>query len=203
MQLIKSLIFFKTKYPAIWSSIEFLNGMAFKYLYRGRIVKNADNILKNFENEEYSYRFLTPLDIEQAIGFFQKQNLEQFKYFKPHEFDKQTIKRLFKNPAFLLLGVFDQNKMIGYFLLRCFINKECFTGRIVDEQYQGQGIAKKMGKILLHIAWSSGFRVFGTASTENIKSLKSYQAINNYRIIKELDNNYIYFEYLRSEEKQL
>ena len=64
-------------------------------------------------------------------------------------------------------------------------------------------LAKKMGKILHHIAWDSNFRVFGTASKENIKSLKSYQAINNYKIIKELNNGYIYFEYLKSEEKPI
>ena len=167
------------------------------------MIKNADVILKQYENEIYNYRFLIQSEIPRLHDFFNKQNQEQFSYFKPHDFDNSSLHRLFNNPSFLLFGVFDKDEIIGYFFLRCFINKQCFTGRIVDERYQGQGIAKKMGKILHHIAWTSNFRVFGTASNENIKSLKSYQAINNYRIIKELDNNYIYFEYLKSEEKPL
>ena len=72
---------------------------------------------------------------------------------------------------------------------------------MVDANYQGQGIAKNMGRILHHIAWDSNFRVFGTASTKNSKSIRSYQAINNFKIIKELDNDFIFFEYLKTEER--
>lgn len=102
-----------------------------------------------------------------------------------------------------MLGVFDDQKLVGYFFLRCFLNKKSFTGRIVDETYQGKGIAKRMGKILHQTAWQSGFRVFGTASRDNFKSLNSYRSINNFKIVRELENNYIYFEYLQSEEKPI
>jgi hypothetical protein len=201
--MIKLLIQLKKRLPFIWHFVEYINGVLFKSFFEARIRKNADVILKEFKNEEFSYRFLNVDDLISLHDLFVKQNQEQFRYFKPHDFDLATIKRLYKNPAFLMLGVFDNQRMVGYFFLRCFLNKKSFTGRIVDEQYQGKGIAKRMGKILHKTAWLSNFRVFGTASRDNFKSISSYKSINNFKIIKELDNNYIYFEYLQTEEKPI
>lgn len=50
-----------------------------------------------------------------------------------------------KEPSFLMMGVFDGNKLIGYFFLRFFMNRHSFTGYLVDYNYQGQGIAAKWG----------------------------------------------------------
>ena len=203
IHFIKFYLWLKKKVQFVWNFIELVNGQFFKLLFYKRFNRNSQIILNRYENEKYSYRLLTKNDLIKLSVFFQEQDMEQFKYFRPHKFDSHTLNKLYKNPSFFLFGVFDQNKIIGYFFLRCFINKHCFTGRIVDKIYQGQSIAKKMGKILHNIAWSSDFRVFGTASTKNIESLKSYQAINNYQIIKNLENDFIYFEYLESEEKHL
>ena len=178
-----------------------INKFLFRLFFYKRIKRNSLSVLSSFENERFTFRHVIEEDLETLFDFLHDQNPEQFKYFKPHSFEKHSLKRLFKNPSNLLFGVFDQNKLIGYFFLRCFINKKCFTGRFVEKRYQNQGIGKKMGKILLAIAWSSNFRIFGTASKENMKSLKSYQAINNYHILSELKNNYIFFEFLRPEEK--
>lgn len=203
MKMIQFLVTFKKKFPFIWEFVESINGVIFKILFEAKVKSKAHEVLDEFKSEPLEYRFLTQNDLDDLVELFSRQNQEQFKYFKPHEFDKATIQRIYKNAAFLMLGVFDNNKMVGYFFLRCFLNKKSFTGRIVDEAYQGKGIAKRMGRILLQTAWYSGFRVFGTASRDNFKSLNSYKSINNFRIIKELDNNYIYFEYLQSEEKPI
>jgi RimJ/RimL family protein N-acetyltransferase len=194
-------LYIKHNLPFLWQIIENVNGFLFQLIFGKRLKKNAFKILAGYENNNYTYRFLTESDLNTLLKFFLNQDKEQFRFFNPHSFDKQTLNRLFKNPSFLMFGVFDENLLIGYFFLRCFLNRKCFTGRLVDEKYQGQGIAKRMGKILHNIAWDSNFRVFGTASQNNVKSINSYKAINDFKIIKELDNNYIYFEYLKSEEK--
>lgn len=201
--MIKFLILLKKKVPFVWHFIEYLNGVLFNIFFKSKIINNAKLILKQFESEEYTYRFLTQQDLTSLHNLFENQDQDQFKYFKPHDFDLVSIQRLYNNPSFLMFGVFDKHKMVGYFFLRCFLNKKSFTGRIVDEQYQGKGIAKRMGKILHKTAWISNFRVFGTASRDNFKSISSYKSINNFRIIKELENNYIYFEYLQSEERPI
>jgi hypothetical protein len=199
--MIKILLFLKKKIPFIWHFIEFINGLIFKTLFYNRINKNASSIIGEFADDKYTYRFLNEHDLDPLQQFFHNQDKEQFTFFKPHDFDIDTLRRLIKNPSFFMFGVFDNDKLVAYFFLRCFINKKSFTGRMVDANYQGQGIAKNMGRILHHIAWDSNFRVFGTASTKNSKSIRSYQAINNFKIIKELDNDFIFFEYLKTEER--
>lgn len=201
--MIKILLFIKHKFHFVWNLIEWFNGFLFGLFFYNRIKKNAIKELSKLNSEIYHYHFLEKDSLSDLETLLKNQNQDQFTFFKPHNFDCNTLKRLYNNKSFLMFGVSDSDKLIGYFFLRCFVNKKCFTGRIVDEKFQGKGIAKRMGKMLHHIAWQSGFRVFGTASKENIKSLKSYQSINNFKIIKELENNYIFFEYLKSEEKSI
>jgi GNAT superfamily N-acetyltransferase len=203
ISMIKLLIALKKRLPFVWRFVEYINGLIFRVLFYKRLKRNAVNVLQDYTKEKFTYRFLTQNDLQALHELFQRQNQEQFRFFKPHDFDLKTLKRLFNNPSFFMFAVFDKNKLIGYFFLRCFCNKKSFTGRFVDEKYQGQGISKRMGKILHNLAWNSNFRVFGTASRDNFKSLNSYQSINNFKIIKELDNNFIYFEYLKSEEKPI
>jgi len=100
-----------------------------------------------------------------------------------------------------MLGAFDKDKLIGYFFLRCFINKQCFIGRIIDREYQGKGISKNMALILLNSSWAANFRVFSTISKYNVKSLASYPSIAIPRIVRTLDNDYIYYEWLKKNEK--
>lgn len=199
--MIRWFLYIKRKFPSAWAFILFVNNIIFNFLFASRIKINGIKVLNNYKNEKYTYRFLTLKDLYLLREFLQAQDQNQFTYFNPHKFDKQTLKNLLENSSSFLFGVFNQNKLIGYFFLRCYINKKCFIGRIVDKDYQGQGIAKKMSKILYHIAWSSNFRIFSTISKYNISSLKSHQAINNYKIIKELDNDYYLIEYIKSEEK--
>lgn len=199
--MIKLLLYIKKKLPFIWRFVELLNSLIFRLLFTRRITLNATKVLSDSLIEKFTYRFLNKNDLQPLHQFFNNQEQEQFNFFKPHDFDIETLRRLLNNPSFFMFGVFDSEKLIAYFFLRCFINKKSFTGRMVDEKYQGQGIAKNMGRILHHIAWGSHFRVFGTASRNNFKSLRSYKAINNFKIIKELENNFIFFEYLKSEEK--
>lgn len=198
--MISTLLKIKKRYPQLWNIVENINGIFFLFLYHKRIHACLKQNLEKIK-DNYSYRFLENADLNALQYFFSTQDKDQFKYFKPHNFDMNTLKRLMKNPSFFMMGVFDDKKLIGYFFLRCFINKQCFTGRIIDISYQGRGISKEMGRILLHSAWESKFRVFGTASIENIRSLASYKSIDDFKIISELENGYIYFEYLKEKEK--
>ena len=95
----------------------------------------------------------------------------------------------------------DGNKLIGYFFLRFFMNRHSFTGYLVDYNYQGQGIARKMGRAMFRIAWTNHFRTFTTVSRNNSRALAAYRAINDFKVVKELPDNYIYIEYLKDKVK--
>lgn len=197
MPLISYVIRFKNGYPKLWGYISFLNGLMVSGLYRKRIIKNANLMLAQMESEPFDYRLLKESDYSSLCSFFEKQERSQFDFFKPHGFDPVSLFSIINDSTYVLFGVFDKSQLVGYFFLRCFLNKKCYTGRIIAKEYQGKGISKKMGVILLNTGWMSGFRVFGTASRDNIKSLNSYKAINNFKIRNELVNNFIHFEYIK------
>lgn len=203
MSMIRFFIYFKTKFPHLWNIAEVLNGTVINFTYHDLILNNIKGVLENYLNEKYIYRLLNSDDLETLHNFFKNQNHSQFKSFHPHSFDLASLKGILKNKSYFLLGVFDQDDLIGYFFLRCFVNKKSFMGRLVDIKYQGQGISKRMAKILHQSAWSSNLRIFSTISMNNISSLMSQKAVNNYKLIKKLDNEYILLEYIKSEEKPL
>ena len=190
----------KNKIPAIWNFIEAANGKLFYLFYYKDLHNNLEENLKKYSSQ-YVFRFIGNDDLKALHDFLCSQDEEQLRYFRPHEFDLRTLQRLYYNHCFLMLGAFDKDKLIGYFFLRCFINKQCFIGRIIDREYQGKGISKNMALILLNSSWAANFRVFSTISKYNVKSLASYPSIAIPRIVKTLDHDYIYYEWLKNTEK--
>lgn len=199
--MLRFLIFIKHHCKWLWTFAEYFNGLLVRVFYYNKIECTANNVLKSISLVNYSYRLMEQEDLQEICAFFIRQPKEAYQYFKPHDFDQKTIKRLMRNPAFLMMGVFDGNQIIGYFFLRFFMNKHSFTGYLVDHNYQGQGIAKKMGHAMFKIAWTNGFRTFATVSCDNVRALAAYRAINDFKIVKELPDNYIYIEYLEDKVK--
>ncbi len=195
--MIKFLIWFKRKFPSIWIIAESVNGLIFSFLHSKKLTKNLVENMEKQNDGQLVYRFIKFDDLKYLEAFFKEQDQEQFKFFKPHSFDVKTLKRLLKNPSFIMMGVFDGDKIAGYFFLRCFINSKVFVGRVVDGRYQGKGIAKTMAKIMHISAWSSKLRIFSTVSSENFASIFSHKAISEVVVREKLDNGYLLLEYLK------
>ena len=185
------------KLPILWELIEWVNSLLFTIRY-GRKLSFISKILQSY-SEDYVLQEATLEDIDYIVSFFEEQPEESFSYFKPHRFDAKTIKKLIRRRSYLFFVVKKDEKVVGYFFLRCFFTGKCFRGKIVHYQYRGRGIAKLMGKASMDIAAAFGIRMFGTISTDNRASLASASAVNDVRVIKELPNNYLYIEYLPKE----
>ena len=143
-----------------------------------------------------------PADAAPLAAFFAEQPEEAFKFFKPHAFDEKTLLKIIKNKAFLTFLVLDGEKIVGYFFLRCFVNRKSFRGRIVDYRWRNKGIAKLMGITMNKIIAVLNVRLFGSISPDNYASLQSTKAVNDIRVIKTLDNGYYYIEYLPKKEQK-
>jgi hypothetical protein len=196
--MVKFLLWFKRRFGILWKVVETLNGVLVGFLFSRTIKSNLTTQMSRAGGAGLDYRFLRDDDLDALVEFFESQEMDQFEYFKPHAFDLITLRLLLKSKSFFMMGVFDECGLVGYFYLRCFANKKAFTGRIVDPKCQGRGISKQMGQILLISAWESGLRVFGTTSRENVKSLNSYKSISELKILKDLGDGYVLFEYLES-----
>jgi len=192
--LLKSI---KRKLPFIWRFIEFLNGILVLALYGRPINKAVIDSFKPAVRLNYQYRQLMLSDLPHLESMITAQSAGFDNFFKPHDFDLKTLKRLYRNPSFLMFGTFDKERIVGYFFLRFFANRTAFRGKMVDSQYQSKGIAKEMGYIMTDIAFRAGFRLFATISKFNYGSMASSAAVNEIHILKELPDNYVYIEYAK------
>ncbi len=192
--MVKILLYIKHRFNFIWQIIEGINGLLFGFQYKKRMVGKLDQLLSESRHAKYAYHKIEAQHLKKVSDFFDRQHPAHFRFFKPHTFDLKTLKRLHRNPAFLMMGVSDQDKIIGYFFLRCFINKKCFIGRMVDQDYHKQGIATGMNEIMYQTAWQNGFKCLTTISKQNKAIVHLHEKESSTVIIRELPNNYLLVE---------
>ena len=183
----------KYAFPWLWEIVEYFNGTSVRLFHGCKIDCAIDGALCSVDSE-YAYKRLTKSHVEQLVQFISQQPAGFDTFFKPHGFTAKDFKRVLTNGTFILIGAFDNDKLIGYCFIRFFINKSAFRGKIVDKEYQGRGIAKQMGLIISKVASNAGFRVYATISKDNVASLKSAKYGSSIEVIKELPDNYLYVE---------
>lgn len=186
----------KSKCPFFWNIIQRLNSCLVYLLYGKNIEDGVRRFLPYTDCSQYTYRLIETSDLANLVGMMIEQPAGFDAFFKPHGFDEKGFRSVFRDRAFFMFGVFDEDKIAGYFFIRFFMNKKAFRGKMVDFRYQGQGIAKQMGRITADVAFNSGFRLYATISKLNVRSMASSKAVNKMRIIKELNDDNYYIEYL-------
>ncbi|MBR0300986.1 MAG: hypothetical protein IJQ93_11810, partial [Bacteroidales bacterium] len=136
--MIAALIALKRKCPGLWNRVEDVNGLLFRIRYR-RLPEKATEILKRREVAGYRYSLLEEMDLPELNAFLNAQPAENLIWFHPHLFDAKTLRRLWRNPAFLMMQVTaPDGRMAGYFFLRGFFIGRAFAGLIVDRDDGGE-----------------------------------------------------------------
>jgi len=192
------LIFIKHRLVILWRIIEWGNGIVFSIIFRSEILRVLQDEIESTLWPPYSYRTLTSSDSEALYGLINSQESDDLKYFKPHGFDTASVNKQFENPAMILLGVFNEEKLIGYFFLRFFVNRKCFVGRLIDKDYRGKGIGDIMNKIMYETAWRMSFRCLSTISKNNKAVVHAHEKNPHISILKELSNDYLLVEFINT-----
>ncbi len=179
--------------------IEWMNAVLFRLLHGSSFKKSINSVINDFELPGFEFRLIELNDLPEIKTLTEKQAAGRLDYFKPHKFDLKALKNVHANPAFVMMGVFEGSHIAGYFFLRCFWNRKCFVGRLIDEPYEGKGIGRVMNKIMYNIVWRSGFRCLSTISKNNHLVMRSHSNNKTMRILKELDNDYMLVEFVKPE----
>lgn len=184
--------FIKERCGFLWDMVEWGNASLFACIHQSKLREIPDIL------EKCSTRFIiretSMKDVEPLVKFFNEQPSEAYTFFKPHEFDEQSVKKVIRNKAFLTYIVLDGTTIVGYFFLRCFVNGKCFRGRMVSQTMQGNGLGKLMSYVMGKVAAHLSLRMFCSISPENFASMNSAKANNDMKIIKVLENGYYYIE---------
>lgn len=194
--MIRLLLFIKHHFPLLWQVTEKLNGLLFHILHGRRFERIIPEVLEKSILQEYSFRRLQSDDLHLLTLLLSNQTPERMRYFKPHSYDYRTLLKVHGNPAFFMFGAFINSQLVGYFFLRCFWNKKCFVGRLIDEAWEGKGIGREMNRIMYNIGWGADFRVLSTISKNNNMVMKSHANNPAIVILKELQNDFLLVEFL-------
>jgi hypothetical protein len=194
----KILIFIKHHFVFLWNIIEWINGMIFSLLHTSKLRKILTGVFIEFTGSPFVFRKLNPQDAESLYNLLNSQNPSDLDFFHPHNFDYNSIVRQFKKPSFLMMGAFENEKLIGYFFLRFFSNRKCFVGRLIDKEFRGKSIGLVMNKIMYETAWRMNFRCLSTISRNNSSVMKAHARNQTMVVLKELHNDYLLVEFTRA-----
>ena len=196
------LLFIKHRVPWLWAVVDWTNARLFSLLHRKRMAKETERAFAEFKLDGFRFASLEGADLEQLEALLMRQGEERLRYFQPHGFERGSLTRMMKNPAFLMFGAFHGRTLVGYFFLRCFWNRKCFVGRLIDQPCEGKGIGRVMNQIMYHIAWRSGFRCMTTISQENQAIMRSHRNNPHARFLGELGNGYVWVEFVEVLQNQ-
>lgn len=201
--LYKIAHFFRDHVSCLWDLAESLNSFTFRVLHSSDM-KQLPMMLKDYNNGKTSMRIAGVDDTCSLCSFFSRQPDSCFTHFKPHDFDHNTIRNLLRRTSFIMIVVENnecQNKeVVGYFFLRCFVNGQCYLGKMVDYQHQGQGIGKQMCRAAMEIAQFLKLRMFESINKENMASMRSSGSVLKQIVVKELDHGDLLIEDLPLEK---
>lgn len=191
------LIFIKHHLVFIWRIIEWVNNQLFSILYAGSVYRISDEIIASQSLIPYTFRILGLSDAEPLFELIKSQDPKDLRYFNPHAFDLDSIRRQLKKQSFLMMGAFEEDKIVGYFFLRFFANKKCFVGRLIDKDYRGKGIGPVMNEIMYQTSWKIGFRCLSTISKNNSAVINAHAKNRSMVILKELQDDYMLVEFVK------
>ena len=178
----------------LWLLIESMNAFLFSMRYGKRLKVFSFDFLP----EGYDVVPLKEVSTGKMTEYFSHQPQEAYTYFRPHEFDEKTIKRLQGNKAFLAYVLIDKSnsKIAGYCFNRCFFHGQGFRGRMVDIDYRGKGLGTAMNKLLNEVGFGIGLRLYETVSKDNVASYRSALSASKVKVVKEMPHNELYLEIL-------
>lgn len=172
--------------PWLWEGIEILNGMVCGWKMGD--VQGLRSCLPD------GIRIADTDDAGKLADFFARQPEESFKWFRPHGFDEETMRKLLSRKSYIIYVQEEDGKIIGYAFLRCFINGKCFLGKMVDVNHQGKGVCTNLCAVGMNIAEEIGFRMFESINKENIGSMKASQKACDVIVVEELENGDVLIE---------
>lgn len=174
------------KYPWIWEAVENFNAFLC-----GLKIGNEQHLQECLSE---GVRIADINDAGRLADFFVRQPEESYKWFRPHGFDKATLRKLLARKSYIIYMMEEEGDIIGYAFLRCFMNGKCFLGKIVDVNHRGKGVCTKLCAVGMKMAEKTGFRMFESINKENIGSMRASQKACDVIVVEELEGGDLLIE---------
>lgn len=190
------LIHIKHRCPLIWRAVERVNGLLFALRF-GPMDDVVREVLGTCCTQDgYRFSSVESDDIPSLSAFLGSLPPQRLEHFNPHAFDVKTLRRLHRNPAFVMMKITHVSdcRLAGYFFLRCFFVGKAFHGLVVAESCAGRGLGTRMWALSSRICARKGLRMFATVSQDNAASLLSARRGTQVRVAEQLADGYLLIE---------
>lgn len=127
-------------------------------------------------------------DVGTLASFFERQPEDSYKWFRPHGFDEVALRKLLSRKSYIIYVMEEDGVIIGYAFLRCFVNRKCFLGKMVDVRHQGKGVCTVLCAVGMRMANRLGMRMFESINKENVGSMRASQKACDVVVVEELEN---------------
>lgn len=173
--------------PWIWNGVEVMNAL----LFRWRVGKRMKGVAACCPA---GMRIAGERDAALLADFFKRQPEDAFRWFKPHAFDEESLRKLLKRYTYIIYIEESDGVVAGYAFLRCFFHGRCFLGKMVDVNHQGKGICTRLCAVGMEMAEMLGLRMFESINQENVGSMKASEKACDVVVVEELENGDVLIE---------
>jgi len=193
MSILGSVKELKYHYPTLWDIVESLNGSILGKAYSIRLNKVKELILSYAIGQNFALKYANLHDSKDIVVFLKSLSEAERAFFNPFPFTLRSINHVVSCGTYQVYLVRNNqnNELIGLFFLRFFLNRQCFLGFVVKNEYRGRGIGKKMIDAMVSGVQGSGFTLLSTVCAENKASLHAHLAGGQFEIIETLPTNEI------------
>ncbi|MBR0047439.1 MAG: GNAT family N-acetyltransferase [Bacteroidaceae bacterium] len=176
----------QNKCPWMWEAVEELNAAVCGLkIGDGRRLQKCMSV---------GVRLADINDAGRLADFFARQPEDSYKWFRPHGFDEATLRKLLRRKSYIVYVMEEDDEIIGYAFLRCFVNGKCFLGKMVDVNHQGKGVCTKLCAVGMNVVETLGWRMFESINKENIGSMKASQKACDVIVVEELEDGDVLIE---------
>ena len=193
MSILGSVKELKYHYPTLWDIVESLNGSILGKAYSIRLNKVKELILSYAIGQNFALKYANLHDSKDIVVFLRSLSEAERAFFNPFPFTLRSINHVVSCGTYQVYLVRNNqnNELIGLFFLRFFLNRQCFLGFVVKNEYRGRGIGGKMIDAMVRGVQGSGFTLMSTVCAENKASLRAHLAGGQFEIIETLPTNEI------------
>ncbi|MCG5529229.1 MULTISPECIES: GNAT family N-acetyltransferase [Halorhodospira] len=187
----------KHRFPSVFRFIETLARMVTALRY-GRSAQRALSQARIEGQVRGAPAVIRPLNLSDAVTlheFLNRLPEEHVEHFHPHGFEQQVLGSIIQSRAYMTYGLFVDEELVGYALLKLAPTGSAYIGRLLHPQYAGMGLGSLLATYLYWQASTAGLRPRSTISKQNEASLGSHRAAGSFRVVSELPNDYLLIEF--------
>ena len=187
----------KTHLPGVFPLVAYFGRLvtAFRFSRQRTEALSKAVVQGKVTDQRAIMRPLATEDIDALQRFFADMPELHLAYFQPHGFSRADLLTVLRSRMFMIYGLFIEDSLAAYALLKLAPTGSAFIGLLVRPEHTGKGIGRFIVKYLYWQASLAGLRTRSTISRHNIASLRSHQAVADFKVVAELPNDYFMIEF--------